>query len=69
MNFIFFEKHVDFELFLALSTISVNVVSGRKELKSYFDKNLSGSYNLFEFYNERPVYKVSFILSTKRCKL
>ena len=35
---------------------------------SWIDENLSGSYNLFGFYNERPVYKVSFILSTKRCK-
>ena len=28
--------------------------------KEYRDKNLSGSYHLVEFYNDRPAYKVSF---------
>ena len=37
--------------------------------KEWRDKNLSGCYHLVEIYNERPVYKVSFIFSEmKRLK-
>ena len=50
-------------IILAPSSIRVSVVADASKYKAWRDKNLSGSYNLFEFYNERPVYKVSFILS------
>ena len=49
-------------LFNCPSSITVNVISARTdEYKAWRDKNLSGRYHLLEFYNERPVYKVSFI--------
>ena len=48
----------------------MNVVSGQTDSgkKAWGERNWSGSYHLYEFYNERPVYKVSFILSTNSCK-
>ena len=47
----------------------MEVVSGDTgRSKSRRERNWSGSYELVEFYNERPVYKVSFILPTPICK-
>ena len=49
-------------------SINVSVVSGRTDkYKAGHEKNFSGSYSFVEIYNERPVYKVCFILSTNIC--
>ena len=62
-----FNKRAKVTIFQALSSIRMEVISGNtNKWKLWFDKNLPGSYSLFGFYNDRPVYKVSFILSTKR---
>ena len=46
------------------------MVSGRTDKwKDWRDKNFSGSFFLTEIYNERPVYKVSFILPATNCKI
>ena len=46
------------------------MVSGRTdERKDWREKDFSGSYHLTELYNERPVYKVSFILPATNCKI
>jgi len=45
-------------------------VSGRiDELKEYRDENWSGSYSLTGINLGKPVYKVSFILSSTNCKI
>ena len=45
----------------------MSVVPGNPKWKAWTEKNLSGSYYFVENYNERPVYKVCFILSTNIC--
>ena len=59
-----------FYLFKAPASITLNVVSGKTDKwKDWRDKNFSGSFFLTEIYNERPVYKVSFILPATIAKL
>ena len=51
-------------IFLAPASINVSVVSGASgSRKSWNEENWNGSYTFAEIYNERPVYKVCFILS------
>ena len=59
---------MDFYYFLAPSSINVSVVSGRTgSSKAWREKNFSGSFSFKEIYNERPVYKVCFILLRNIC--
>ena len=47
--------------FLAF-VLTIKVISAHKKRKQYRDKNYSGRYQMVEIVDERPVYKVSFII-------